>query len=110
MKLLSRLVFLVPPRVDVTPSQISVREGNSFSLYCVVTPSLPVAWSKVNGTIPHGNENATGILSVSKAEVEHAGKYRCYASNVAGSSESFASVTVFGKIVIKQIKSKSYIL
>lgn len=88
---------LVPPRVDVTPSQLSVSEGNSFSLFCVVTPSLLVTWSKVNGSIPDGSNNGEGTLNVSEAEVEHAGKYRCHAHNAAGSSEAFASVTVFGK-------------
>ena len=96
--------YPVPPRVDVTPSQLSVIEGNSFSLFCVVTPSLPVTWSKVNGSIQGGSENKTTALRVSKAEVEHQGTYRCYASNPAGSSEGFASVTVFGKTVNKQLR------
>ena len=88
---------LVPPRVEVTPSQLSVNHGSSLRLFCLVRPLLPVEWSKVNGSIPSGSEQDEGTLIVSKVEVEHTGKYRCHASNAAGSSEDFTSVTVFGK-------------
>lgn len=88
---------LVPPRVEVTPSQLSVNRGGSFRLFCLVKPSLPVKWSKVNGSIPSGSEQDEGALIVNKVVVEHTGRYHCYASNAAGSSEGFASVTVFGE-------------
>lgn len=81
----------------MTPSQLSVNQGSSFRLFCLVKPSLPVTWSKVNGSIPSGSEVDKGTLIVNEVEVEQTGKYRCHASNAAGSSEGFASVTVFGK-------------
>ncbi|XP_068699347.1 basement membrane-specific heparan sulfate proteoglycan core protein-like isoform X3 [Montipora foliosa] len=90
-----QLVVIEPPKVDVTPSQISVNEGNSFCLDCVVNPSLPVTWSKINGSIPIQRNNKTGTLLIEKAEVKHAGMYRCNSSNAAGSSEGFARVRVF---------------
>ena len=83
--------------MEVTPSQISVNQGGPFRLFCRVTPSLPVRWSKANGSIHNGSEEDKGTLIVAEAGVEHTGKYRCHASNAAGSSEGFASVTVFGK-------------
>ena len=89
--------ILVLPRVEVTPSQLSVNQGSSFRLFCLVRPLLPVKWSKVNGRIPSGSEQGKGTLIVNKVEVEYTGKYRCHASNAAGSSEAFTSVTVFGK-------------
>lgn len=88
---------LVPPQVEVTPSQLAVNLGSSFRLFCLVRPPLPVKWSKVNGSIPSGSKQDEGTLTVDLVEVEHTGKYRCHASNAAGSSESFTSVTVFGK-------------
>ena len=88
---------LVPPQVEVTPSQLSVNHGSSFGLFCLVRPSLPVKWSKVNGSIPSGSKQDKGTLIVDQVEVEHMGKYRCHASNAAGSSEGFTKVTVFGK-------------
>ncbi|XP_078373536.1 basement membrane-specific heparan sulfate proteoglycan core protein-like [Oculina patagonica] len=90
-----QLEVIVPPRVEVTPSQLSVNQGSSFRLFCLVKPSLPVTWSKVNGSIPSGSEVDKGTLIVNEVEVEQTGKYRCHASNAAGSSEGFASVTVF---------------
>lgn len=88
---------LVSPQVEVTPSQLSVNRGSSFRLFCLVRPPLPVKWSKVNGSIPSGSKQDKGTLTVDLVEVEHAGKYRCHASNAASSSESFTTVTVFGK-------------
>lgn len=88
---------LVPPQVEVTPSQLAVNLGSSFRLFCLVRPPLPVKWSKVNGSIPSGSKQDEGTLTVDLVEVEHTGKYRCHASNAAGSSEGFTSVTVFGK-------------
>lgn len=89
--------ILVPPHVEVTPSQLSVNHGSSFHLFCFVRPPLPVKWSKVNGSIPAGSKQDKETLIVDQVEVEHTGKYRCHASNAAGSSENFTSVTVFGK-------------
>ena len=88
---------LVPPQVEVAPSQLSVNRGSSFRLFCLVRPPLPVKWSKVNGSIPSGSKQDKGTLTVDLVEVEHTGKYRCHSSNAAGSSEGFTSVTVFGK-------------
>lgn len=88
----------MPPKVNVTPSEISVREGDAFSIKCVVKPSLPVTWSKINGSIFVSKNNGTGTLFIKKAELRHAGKYRCNASNDAGSSEGFVQVIVYGKL------------
>lgn len=88
----------MPPKVNVTPSEISVREGDAFSINCVVKPSLPVTWSKINGSIFVSKNNGTGTLFIKKAELRHAGKYRCSASNDAGSGEGFVQVIVYGKL------------
>ncbi|XP_074625452.1 basement membrane-specific heparan sulfate proteoglycan core protein-like isoform X6 [Acropora palmata] len=90
-----QLEVTVPPKVNVTPSEISVREGDAFSINCVVKPSLPVTWSKINGSIFVSKNNGTGTLFIKKAELRHAGKYRCNASNDAGSSEGFVQVIVY---------------
>lgn len=95
--ILTFLFNLVPPRVEVTPSQISVNQGYPIRLFCIVTPSLSVTWSKINGSIPSRSEIYKGTLALNNVTVEHAGWYRCQASNLAGSSEDFASVTVFGE-------------
>ena len=89
--------FLVPPQVEVTPSQLSVNHGSSFRLFCLARPSLPVKWLKVNESIPSGSRQDKGTLIVDQVEVEHAGKYSCHASNAAGFSKGFTKVTVFGK-------------
>ena len=92
--------------MEVTPPYLSVNQGNSFRLFCLVTPSLPATWSKVNGSFPGGSDKEKGTLVVYEASVNHTGKYRCHARNDAGSSEAVASVTVFGKkskVVLNQI-------
>lgn len=75
--------IVVPPQVEVTPSQIAVNQGTSLSLFCVATPLLPVKWSKMNGSIPGESETDKGKLIVKNVSVEHAGKYRCQATNAA---------------------------
>ncbi|KAJ7379698.1 Basement membrane-specific heparan sulfate proteoglycan core protein [Desmophyllum pertusum] len=69
------------------------QDSANVQLEVIVSPR--VEWSKVNGSIPSGSEEDKGTLIVAEAGVEHTGKYRCHASNSAGSSEGFASVTVF---------------
>ena len=81
----------------MTPSKISVNQGTSFNIFCIVKPSLAITWSKLNGSFPNGIVSDRGTLKVSEAKLKHAGTYRCYANNSAGSSEGFASVVVYGR-------------
>ncbi|CAH3185759.1 unnamed protein product [Porites lobata] len=90
-----KLEVIVPPLIDVTPSKISVNQGTSFSIFCIVKPSLAITWSKLNGSFPNGIVSDKGTLTVSEVKLKHAGTYRCYANNSAGSSEGFASVVVY---------------
>ena len=87
----------MPPLIDVTPSEISVNQGTSFNIFCIVRPSLAITWSKLNVSFPNGIVSDKGTLKVSEAKLKHAGTYRCYANNSAGSSEGFASVVVYGR-------------
>ena len=86
---------LVPPTVDVKPRQVTLKQGTPFRLACTSTSPASVKWSKVNDTIRSDIKIQGSTLEVMKATVEHSGKYRCFAENRAGSSESFAIVAVF---------------
>jgi len=92
-----------PPFVTVNRSLYYVQTGNTVTLVCNVSSSLPltdVEWEKnSNGTITTINSNTntekysgsttnTPSLTIFYAELSDAGIYTCFASNSDGTGES----------------------
>ena len=92
-----------PPFVTVEQSLYHVQTGNTVTLVCNVSSSLPltdVEWEKnSNGTITTINSNATTVkysgsttntpsLTIFYAELSDAGIYTCFASDGFATGES----------------------
>ena len=89
------------PSVTVSPSFISVNEGELVRLVCEVTGSKPlkVSWTLSDGSpLPLGvQENRTDLV-IAAANSSHPGTYVCSASNLAGTSQDEATVIVHRKL------------
>ena len=93
----------VLPSVTVTPSFISVNEGEPVRLVCEVRGSgaLYVRWTlSGRSRLPLGvQENGTDLIIVA-TNSSHCGTYVCSASNLAGTSQDEANVSVNRKSVV----------
>ena len=87
----------VLPSACVTPSSISVNEGEPVRLVCEVTGSEPlnVSWTlSGGGPLPPGvQENGTELV-IAAANSSHPGTYVCSVSNRFSISQDEATVTV----------------
>jgi len=94
---------LDPPTVTVQQSSYSVTTGNSVTLVCSVSSSLPITsvqWQRnVGGTITTINSNTntnkysgstttTPSLTIFSAASSDAGTYTCFATNSVGTGQS----------------------
>ena len=94
---------LDPPTVTVQQSSYSVTTGNSVTLVCSVSSSLPITsvqWQRnVGGTITTINSNTntnkysgstttTPSLTIFSAAQSDAGTYTCFATNSVGTGQS----------------------
>ena len=93
----------VYPSAAVSPSFISVNEGELVRLVCEVTGSEPlnVSWTFSDGSpLPLGaQENGTELV-IASANSSHPGMYVCSVSNLAGTSQDETNVTVNSKSLI----------
>ena len=93
----------VYPSATISPSSISVHEGELVRLVCEVIGSEPlnVSWTLSGGSpLPLGvQENGTELV-IAAANGSHPGMYVCSARNVAGISQDEANVTVHRKSFI----------
>ena len=91
------------PSATVSPSFISAIEGEQVRLVCEVTGSEPlnVSWTLFGGSpLPLGvQENGTELV-IAAATSSHPGTYVCSVSNLAGTSQDEATVTVHRKSFI----------
>ena len=90
-----------PPLVNVTPSTITVREGEEVVIECTADGlgELTIDWSLLaNGSgLPPGvgvEKRGTKQLFIPEANRSHTGIYTCSVSNVAGTSRADVTVTV----------------
>ena len=93
----------VPPSAAITPSSISVTEGNAVSIICEVQGSRPLTatWSMSDGSpLPVGVQENGNTLFIASATNSHPGTYVCSVSNLAGSAQAEATLTVFCKCLL----------
>ena len=91
----------VQPSATITPSPIYVTEGDPVSIVCEARGSGPltVSWSMSDGSpLPMGVQEDGNILFIASASSSsHPGTYVCSVSNIAGTEQAEADLTVFCK-------------
>ena len=102
--------FLDPPTVQVQQSSYSVNTGNTVTLVCTVSSSLPITnvyWQRNIGgsitTITNTNTNkysgsttTTPSLTIFSVQQSDVGTYTCYGSNSVGTDQSSTTLSVTG--------------
>ncbi|XP_056136915.1 basement membrane-specific heparan sulfate proteoglycan core protein-like [Lampris incognitus] len=87
-----------PPYTTCLPDQVRLRRGDALRLQCLAHGSHPITflWSKMGrASLPTGVETTNdGQLLIAQVKVSDGGTYKCVATNVFGSSEATAKVTV----------------
>ena len=107
------LIFSDPPTVQVQQSSYSVTTGNTVTLVCTVSSSLPITsvqWQRnVGGSITTINSNTntnkysgstttTPSLTIFSVQQSDVGTYTCYGSNSVGTDQSSTTLSVTGGI------------
>lgn len=89
----------VTPRLTVTPSRVTANAGQPFQLRCQPSGQGPfnIEWTKLDGQLSPQARESNGVLEIRQSTRADAGRYRCVATNVAGSSEGFADVVIIGE-------------
>ena len=90
------------PKVAINPSQLTVNETNTATLFCSATgnPAPKISWSNVNGSLPDNRTKVTsdGLLQINNVRQEDAGKYKCFARNILGEEEKSATLVVQSRL------------
>ena len=93
---------LSPPKVLVSPGNLTVNEQQTARLYCSVSanPEARILWRweknqemKRNVSLNETSKN----LIIQKIILEDSGRYICVATNMLGTSEAAVTVNVRGK-------------
>lgn len=105
IRLCSLCVFAVFPTFTKTPSDVSVKAGNTARLECHAEGSPPpeIAWKKDGGDdFPAARERRMHVMSnddvffIVNVKAADMGVYSCTAQNVAGTVVANATLTVLG--------------
>lgn len=86
--------------MTIAPGRVSAQAGNQVQLKCIPQGSGPfnIEWTKVDGALSRlAIQRDDGTLIIPQVTAADAGRYRCVATNSAGSSDGFAIVEVEGK-------------
>ena len=95
------ICFVDPPLVVITPSLISVSEGEEVSLLCEAegVGPLNIKWEIVanESSLPAGVQQNGNELSIAAAARSHAGTYVCSVSNLAGVTQHNVTLNIYSK-------------
>lgn len=92
-------MLTVTPKLSISPAQVEARAGQTVQLRCQPQGQGPfnIEWVKIGGVLsPSATQTADGILEIRRVSAADAGRYRCVATNSAGSSDGIAVVRVQG--------------
>ena len=94
---------ILAPAVTVSPTKLTVNEGNSASFQCSVTgnPEPAVAWSRVNSqSVLSLSAVSGGMFRLRNVKGSDAGIYRCSATNILGNAYQDTQLVVNGECLI----------
>lgn len=89
---------LSAPRLIESPVGVSVNEGQTAVLKCIVDghPAPKVKWSKIDSLLPVGSRviEPSKALEIGNVKPEDAGLYSCSAENLLGSANASTTLNV----------------
>ena len=89
---------LEPPTATITPSSVTVNEGDEVTITCQAEGSgtVTVTWTMAGGNLlPPGVEARGNQLIIASATSSHHGTYVCKVENLAGTSQDEVTLNVF---------------
>lgn len=92
------LLHVDPPSAIITPPSVTVSEGEEARFTCDAQGSgaLTVTWSLSNGSpLPVGVQENGNSIYIASATSSHPGTYVCSVSNLAGTAQAEATLTVY---------------
>uniref|UniRef100_A0A1B6EDX6 Basement membrane-specific heparan sulfate proteoglycan core protein n=1 Tax=Clastoptera arizonana TaxID=38151 RepID=A0A1B6EDX6_9HEMI len=87
-----------PPRVNIEPPYLQVREGQPVELRCLTTgvPTPNLIWEKDGrGSLNPQYTFSNGVFRIPYVRKEDEGHYRCIATNPFGTSDASVTLQVF---------------
>ena len=91
------------PTVVISPKELTVRENQNAVFQCSATgnPSSTVKWIEPTGPLwsDRVQLEPRGVLTVRHVTLADTGRYICAATNILGSANQSASLTVEGKLL-----------
>lgn len=105
----TQLQVLVIPVIEDGERVIQVKESNDLNIDCTSSgiPPPTIAWKR-DGHLLEGVEGAR--LSIPSANISHAGRYTCIATNEAGRATADFAVDVFSKPRFKETNTDIKVL
>ena len=91
--------FTVTPTMIISPAKVEARAGQRVQLRCQPQGQGPfnIEWVKMDGVLsPSATQTLDGVLEIRQVTAADAGRYRCVATNSAGSSDGIAVIIVQG--------------
>ena len=89
------------PKIEIMPAAIQTVTGGETAIFrCVIKAGIPepsINWSADKPLDEHAHIKHDGVLMISPASGQDQGRYICRATNVVGSMEAVAILTVLGK-------------
>ena len=90
------------PRVVLSPTEQTGDEGGNTAFHCTASgyPRPTVEWLFNEGILVYGTKHLIeeGKLTIKYLNYSDAGKYKCVAANILGSSNGSATLIVRGKL------------
>ncbi|XP_075540321.1 terribly reduced optic lobes isoform X25 [Dermacentor variabilis] len=102
------LALVAPPRIQLNPTQQTVRPGHHVRIQCsaIGEPPITYHWSRQGGQLPPSTVQRDGILEFRGISVTDAGRYICTAANAAGEAEGVADVRVTEGVEIGSLRKE----
>ncbi|XP_075744885.1 terribly reduced optic lobes isoform X25 [Rhipicephalus microplus] len=97
-----------PPRIQLNPTQQTVRPGHHVYIQCsaIGEPPITYHWTRQGGQLPPSTVHRDGLLEFRGISITDAGRYICTAANAAGQAEGVADVRVTEGVEIGSLRKE----